>query len=352
MARSKRGTLFEVMNKAPQGQVVRRRPSLFPWRRVQKTVGPIVAEPLTEEEAAAELAARREAELAAIRARQEAAQKREAARQARLEEKRLKQESRRLRRAAQVQQLREYAAVTPDSASDAPWRPPVLLSRGRLLFSLSVSGCAVCLASVCLLLLGAYSLGRHRAGVPGGSNGVTSVAAVNSNLQSPLLVDRPAEKPTLKSPPANPDLSELLKTPAARRETPVAANQPAAVSAVPPTMGEAAVSPDREKLNYLQIESFRITRERSGEQLREDVAAVRAFLAARGVQTVARRLSNGYVLFSEQGFPAGPEHESARAAFRRKIEELGKEYRAAGGAYRFKDTLFVSYGVTQTGQPE
>ncbi len=352
MARSKRGTLFEVMNKAPQGQVVRRRPSLFPWRRVQKTVGPIVAEPLTEEEAAAELAARREAELAAIRARQEAAQKREAARQARLEEKRLKQESRRLRRAAEVQQLRQYAASNLDSSSGSPWRPPVLWSRGRLLLSLSNTGCAVCIASISLLLVGAYSLGRHRAEGNRGTNGVTSVAAVNSHLQSPLVADRPAEKPALKSVPTNPDLSELLKAPAARRETPVVANQPAAVSTTPPGLGESAVSPDREKLNYLQIESFRITRERSGEQLREDVAAVRAFLAARGVQTVARRLSNGYVLFSEQGFPPGPEHESARAAFRRKIDELGKEYRAAGGDYRFKDPLFVSYGVTQTGQPE
>lgn len=338
------------MNKAPQGQVVRQRPSVFPWRRVQQTVGPIVAEPLTEDEAAAEMAAHREAEQAARRAQEETIRQRVEARQTRAEQKRLKGEARRRRQAERVQQLREYASSSPEPRPGTPWRLPVVLSRGRLLFSVGTAGCAVLIASTCLLMLGAYSLGRRsEAGTR--SLGLTTAAAVKSGAQSPLLPDQTPPAISTKPPLSNPDLSELLKVPAARRESGVTANQPASVATAPPA-AESAASSDRESLNYLQIESFRITRDRSSEQLREDVATAKAFLATRGVKTFARRLSNGYVLFGEQGFPPGPEYEAQRAAFRKKIDDLGKEYRAAGGDYRFKDPLFVSYSITKTGQPE
>jgi hypothetical protein len=49
--------------------------------------------------------------------------------------------------------------------------------------------------------------------------------------------------------------------------------------------------------------------------------------------------------------PAGREHAAEREAFRRRIEELGTEYRRAGGLYQFKGCLFVSYSSTRVGDP-
>ena len=148
---------------------------------------------------------------------------------------------------------------------------------------------------------------------------------------------------------SNPDLSELLKVPAARRANLVAPNQPAAVAKPAPAPPPSGPAP--ETLNYLQIESFNVTRYRSGDQLKEDVDAVRAFLDQRGVKTTARRLGNGYALFSEQGFPPGSQHEAQRAAFRKQVEDLGKEYRRSGGLYEFRSPLFVSYATSRGGQP-
>ena len=97
MARTRRGpNLFEVMSKAPQGQVQRPRPGLLAsllGRNDQRTTSPaaMVAQPLTEEEAVAELAARRASEDAAKLARQEEERSRQEARAAKDEAKRTRQ---------------------------------------------------------------------------------------------------------------------------------------------------------------------------------------------------------------------------------------------------------------------
>lgn len=124
----------------------------------------------------------------------------------------------------------------------------------------------------------------------------------------------------------------------------MAANRPASVMA---TESVGGVPPER--LNYLQIESFRITRARGGEQLEEELADVQAFLEARGVETFARRLGNGFVLFSVQGFPPGSEYAAEREAFRARIVRFGEKYRRSGGLYQFKGCLFVSHARTRIG---
>jgi hypothetical protein len=133
-----------------------------------------------------------------------------------------------------------------------------------------------------------------------------------------------------------------------KQETQVVANQPLAGSK---ETNKPVVPNLPENLNYLQVESFRISRDRSGEQLARDVTEVRQFLAEKGVRTFARRKSNGYVLFAEQGFEPGKEAATTRETFRRRMESLGLEYRKAGGLYQFKGCLFVSYASTQTGDP-
>ena len=101
-----------------------------------------------------------------------------------------------------------------------------------------------------------------------------------------------------------------------------------------------------ESLNYLQIESFPVSRDRDAQQVAQDVKDARQFLLDRGVRTFARRKGGGFVLFAEQGFAPGKEAAGSREAFRRKIEALGQEYRKTGGLYAFKGCLFVSYAST------
>jgi hypothetical protein len=281
----------------------------------------MVAEALTEEEATAEIAARRAAE----------------------------QESRRSAAAERAAKRKAKDAGRPDGFT----RRALRVAGGRLVLSLSTVGCSVVVVGVCLLLLGAYAVGRRSAARTGGS-GPTRVAAIRpgtSDGASPLLHGTGGESSGARraeaAVPDDPDLSELLKVPAARRQGNVNLNQPASVGQPAREAGVPA-----EKLNYLQIESFQVTRDRSSERLRQDLAEVQAFLAERGVETFARRLpGRGYVLFSQQGLPLSQDYKARREAFRKRIEGLGKEYRRSGGQYEFKGCLFVSHSRSRIGRP-
>jgi hypothetical protein len=312
--RNTRGlSLFEVMSKAPEAQNPRRGPGLFAWRRrPSESASLMVAQALTEEEAAAELEARRAPE-----------------------------------------------ANCPAEAADAEPRGPgtlgvfwgrvsnrVLEIRPKL--SLNTVGCLAVAASVCLLTLGAYTLGR-RSAIGKGLEPVAALRNVAGSARSPLLSDRGGSTESSRRQAgyaSDPDLSELLRQPPAKQAGIVIPNQPASVGKETAEIGVPA-----EKLNYLQIESFKVTRERNGEQLRRDLADVRAFLAARGVETFARNLGNVYVLLGKQGFPTGQDFKARREEFRREIEQYGQEYRRSGGPYQFRGCFFVSHSRSRAGRP-
>ena len=358
------------MSKAPQGQQVLPRRTGWFWRPQTSPPSLMVAQPLTEEEAAAELEALRQADEAskrpaeeALRAKEETRRAKEEARRTREGARRAEAQAKREEKTRRTEELRRAKENQPTMRSvvsrDAPPAERVVrFAAQRLMLSLGTVGCVVAAAGICVLMLGAYSLGR-RSAPEAARNGMPPAAAVvngeNGTVRTPLLPMQ--EKPQAdvrtsheKQPAAsNPDLSELLKVPAARRANLVAPNQPAAVAKPAPAPPPSGPAP--ETLNYLQIESFNVTRYRSGDQLKEDLDAVRAFLDQRGVKTTARRLGNGYVLFSERGFPPGSQHEAQRAAFRKQVEDLGKEYRRSGGLYEFKSPLFVSHAASRGGQP-
>jgi hypothetical protein len=371
------------MSKAPQGQVLQRRTGWFAKRQVTPP-SLMVAQPLTEEEALAELKAQRDAEEAAkraaedaVRIREEARRAKEEARRIREEAKRAESEARREEKARQAEESRrkrqEAAARSAATAADAssphaPPEPVVRLRGQKLNLSLSTAGCVAGAACICVLVLVGYSLGRRSTPSKDANGGAPPAASIvrgeSDTVRTPLLPApakpkadaRPKAKtqPTAQAAPttSNPDLSELLKSPAARKANLVTPNQPAAVEkAAAAPMPAVPAGPAAEDLNYLQIESFHVTRYRSGDQLKDDVEAVRAYLGQRGIATFARRLGNGYVLFGEQGFPPGAQTEVQREAFRKKVEDLGKEYRKSGGLYEFKNCLFVSHATTRAGQP-
>lgn len=357
VARKRRGpNLFEVMSKAPQGEVRRRRAGLLSsllGRETRPTCSPmIVAQPLTEEEAAAELAAQREAEVAAKRAAEEERRLREENEKAR-EDARQARKAAKLAERGQREEARRRAAA--EAAATGAGHPGVAILRiasRRLVMSFNAKGCAIGVACLGVVLLAAYSLGRRSITNPEG-HGLTpalsmTMPAESSDTPRPPADRKPGVKPEAATArPSNPDLSELMRVPHSPRGTLVNPNQPASVE---PPAPQAA--PPIENLNYLQIESFGVTRTRSSEQLKDDVASVRKFLAERGIRTIARRLnSGGYLLFSEQGLPTGAKGEADRQAFKKRIEDLGREYRKSGGLYEFKDPLFVNHTRVQVGQP-
>ena len=346
-----RPNLFEVINKAPQTQNPRTQRG-FSWRRHRaegEAAAPMVAEPLTEEEAAAELEARRVAA-------EEAARAKEAA----LREKRERIEARRAARAAKKEQKRaarqaaKAAAVALRTAADpASGVPPILrLTPGRVVLSLNTTTCIVAAAGICSLLIGAYSLGRRgAAGGPGPElaavkNGKTAGKDLSSLVPGMGNDQQTSTKASGVSSAANPDLSALLKKPPATRRPAARANQPARVSNAATVAAPAAAG-----LNYLQIESFPISRQKSSERLKAELEDVRRFLAERGIKTFARRLPRGYALFAAQGFSPSKKARAQREAFQRKISRLGQAYRRAGGLYEFKGCFFVSYARATAGRP-
>lgn len=350
--------LFEVMNKAHLTQPTVRRGGWIKTEPRSNGLTPpksAVAQALTEEEAEAELAAAR---LAAEKARLER-DAAEASRRAREEQRRLeKEELRRAKQAAKLARIeakQRYAeeraaaraakAANPDEPQDNSWLP---VSTSTLM---ALSGVVAVVAII------AFSLGRT-SGKP--NEPLQKAAAVipaqpsasNTHLSPlPKIPDKSKTKEAAHQLASgeNANLNQLVQKPAAKRqETQVVANQPLAAGESSKPVTPLALP---ENQNYLQIESFRISRDRSGEQLSHDVAEARQFLAEHGVRTFARHKSNGYVLFAEQGFETGKEANATRESFRRKIEALGQEFRRSGGLYQFKGCLFVSFAATQTGDP-
>lgn len=313
------------MSKAPQTRPAQRAGGLklFSRKREASENLPMVAVPLTEQEALAELAAMREAE--DRRRREQIAER--AAREAREE-----------REAAPPV---DVSAPEPECAAGTPW---FAYSSGRVSLSLGGAGMFAVAGAMCGLVIVGYSFGRR----PGAAQGpLSKVAAVTNKSPASESVHEKAAPAQTSPAPVSGDLAELLKQPSIRPPAgAVKANQPARTAAGPVA---GAIQP--EDMNYLQIESFLITRERSGDEVAQDLAAARRFLAERGVRTFARRRSNAFLLYAEQGFPPSRESAGERDRFRRRIEQLGQEFRTVGGRYQFKGCLFVSYAHTKTGDP-
>ena len=342
MNRARRGpSLFEVMNKAPQVQYPSSRRSWFAKKEKEPEAGklrmPAVAQALTEEEAAAELAGQKAA--TERRAQEKAAKKAE-----KLARKEAAKKAKEATRAARELEKKNTVAKAPDARS-------FRLIGGRVVLSFNTVAMLVTAAAVCVLMLATYSLGRRASGAKPGSTLSPAAAVTKPAAPTPLLPSlakqADKEKPGRREEtPQSADLSHLLQKPPARQqEAGVVAN------GTPKPVEEPADEAAAARLNYLQIESFLITRERSGDVVAKDLEDARRFLNERGVKTVARHHSNGYVLYSEQGFSPDKESAKQRSAFRKKIEALGQEYRRAGGAYEFKGCDFVGYSKTKQGRP-
>jgi len=386
-------SLFEVMNKPPKVERPGRRRWVAPFRRDSGKAGgsaPVVAEALSEEEAQAELAQERaEAEARAKQARETPPRKRlsigwpwkrEEKKDDAAPEEAKAHFGEPVVEADREAGRRGAAALAVDSGAAGGFAPvgaagesasmgahgetasmgahgetasmvPVQVRQGRVNISLTTPTALVACAVIVAALLGAYSLGRRTGDSPARRPPVVAAKAAPDGSAAPVTdVTRGGEAPGAGAasdlPTDDPELARLLTPPVEKGIAEVSPNRPASVSA-----GQGVAVDPNGDLNYLQIESFRITRYRTGEQLAGDLADVRRFLAGRGVATFARKHGNGYALYAAQGYRPGGEHEAARERFRRRIEALGRAYRESGGLYEFKGCLFVSSEKAAAGDP-
>lgn len=327
------------MNKAPMTQHAPAVRSFWKRSKPSGTVLP-VAEALTDAQAA-EALAEEKAKIEAQRATREMKAQAKAAAKAEREARKIAKQA---AKQAALDASREERARSGRSPSGGD---------GRLHLSIGGAGFVAAAGALVAIIFGAYTIGKQSLSTgPKLATVAASTAPANAKLGSPLL-PRTTESPVVVPKPladkvqSDPDLRHLLQQPPLAQQR-VAANKPVSVNGPAAAAVEAARP---ENLNYLQIESFLITRERSGEQLARDLADVRAFLLNKGIRTFARKRSNGYVLFAEDGFPPGKASRDDRGGFKKKIEGLGAEYRSQGGLYQFKGCLFVSYSATKAGDP-
>ena len=340
-----RPSLFEVMNKAPEasGPVDHVSRGKW-WQRNKADQGPVqvIAEALTEEEAAEALAA--EAEAMAEAARN--AQTREEDRAARKAE----------RKAARAELRQSLLGTLRDRLPDLEGAAPVLQREdGRVLIAMSNRGGVLIGLGVVAVLLGTFFMGRWVAG--GGEPALVQAAAKTNDADSgngrgdlaTAGIDRyrvPENRSYRREPlPQNP------RDP--RRDSPESGtNQPAIRANEGASIGLVPVSPDAadKNLNFLEIQWFD-TRRHGYQKTVDHVREIQQFLADRDVKTFVHRWGGGIVLRSPVGFPTSDEFSGEREAFRSKIVEYGREYRNAGGLYDWHDCLFVGNDRAEAGQP-
>lgn len=335
-----RPSLFEVMNKAPEtsGNVAPRNSGRW-WHRESggAAEGPvqIVAEALTEEQAAEELAA----QAAVVEEAEREKSSRDAEKQARREAKRAERAA---LRSAAVEFVRTRLAL-----GDAA--PIVERSGDRVVVSINLTGGLIAAALLCVVFVGVYLAGQRAGANPGSAKLVEAAALTNAaETASKAGVDkRPVRVARRRQSP--PDLTGLTTGRGETRDaaSSVRANQPASVLNRLPED-----EPGAERLNYLAIQWFDFSGRKRDEVL-DDVRAVQQFLADRGVETVARKVSGGVHLYTRKGYLMADEHRSERQAFQRQVAEYGKSYRRQGGQglYEWTDCYFVSYGHATKGEP-
>lgn len=231
-------------------------------------------------------------------------------------------------------------------------QPAVRLDGAMPVVKLSTPVIIAVAAFVVVVGIVGYRLGRG--GSPGLS-GLAPVAAVGADSASgtPLLFEQRKDAAHQPAQSTNPGAARPITAPPPRPRAIQGAGNPSVSVNRPVGVQDSAAPPDASdpRLNFVQIESFLITRDRNGVQVARDVAHARAFLMDRGIATFARKRGNGYVLYAQQGFLPGPRQQRARADFLRRMESLGQEYLKSGGLYQFKGCLFVSHAATRVGDP-
>ncbi len=214
---------------------------------------------------------------------------------------------------------------------------PIHVAGSRVHISLGTVGCMVVAATVCLVAIGAYSMGRRNSGVVGREIPVLAVNAANPMVNPAGSAEPP--KTRIEERLGDADLTRLLQAP----PTKPAVHQPAPTRAVAPSQvvapaGNQAVT--GKPLHYLHIDTFRYGRGSSRTDVLAELQDVQRFLAARGVATKYRDTGKEFVLLGSLAVTGIKDADALQ--YRARVEQYGREYRKAGGRYEFKGCFWRS----------
>jgi len=208
--------------------------------------------------------------------------------------------------------------VATSSASPEGQRRAIQLGRFHIPLSLTNIVVALgCLAIVTFVALQINSL-------PGGEQTEPELLAAGDAQSIDQLRDQPPRSDALDIILGRADASEQAGDAAvASVDLPPEATGPSE-AAQPPSRGAAARQPG---LNYVIVETFR------DPDASVEAQDARKFLIQKGIRASVERIGSHLCLVTERGFPASdPQME----AYCRRIENLGQQYFASGGKYRFK----------------
>jgi hypothetical protein len=209
----------------------------------------------------------------------------------------------------------------PDESATSPASPPGrrrTLQLGRLRIPLTPTNMVVtlgCLAIVTFIALQISSL-------PGGEQTEAELLAGGDDQSIDQLRDQPPRSDALDVILGRAGASEQAAV-AASADLPAQATGPGE-AAQPPSPGTAARQPG---LNYVIVETFR------GPDASVEALRARKFLTEKGIRASVERIGAHLCLVTERGFAA---RDPQMDAYCRRIENLGQQYFASGGKYRFK----------------
>lgn len=213
---------------------------------------------------------------------------------------------------------------------------PIRVAGSRVHVSLGTVGCMVVAASVCLVAIGAYSMGRRSAGAVGREIPALAVNSANPML-NPGATAEPA-KTRIEERLNDAELTRLLQAPAPKAP---AANPIPTRTITPAGNTQQPASQNTGKpLHYLHIDTFRYGRGSSRADVLAELQDVQRFLAARGVATTYRDAGKEFILLGSQGVTGIKDADAVQ--YRARIEQYGREYRKAGGRYEFKGCFWRS----------
>lgn len=213
---------------------------------------------------------------------------------------------------------------------------PIHVAGSRVHISLGTVGCMVVAATVCIVALGAYSMGRRNSGVAG-----REIPALAVNSANPMINPNAAAEPAktrIEERLGDAELTRLLQAPATK--PPAAQPIPAKSIPVPTNTAPATPAAAGKPLHYLHIDTFRYGRGSSRSDVLAELQDVRRFLAARGVASTYRDTGKEFILLGSLAVTGTKDANAVQ--YRSRVEQYGREYRKAGGRYEFKGCFWRS----------
>lgn len=233
----------------------------------------------------------------------------------------------------------EPPAPDPDESvlDDFDAHAPIRVAGSRVHISLGTVGCMVVAASVCLVAIAAYSMGRRGAGGTSREIPALAVNPANPNLNPAPSAEPPRTR--IEQRLGDAELTRLLQAP----PTKTPADQPAPSKTTPAAAKPEPANPQNQAgkpLHYLHIDTFRYGRGSSRADVLAELQDVQRFLAARGVASTYRDTGKEFILLGSHAVTGIRDADAVQ--YHARIEQYGREYRKAGGRYEFKGCFWRS----------